>query len=505
MQHSVLSRRLESWVDPQKIFSSLYRSSNCAFWLDSAGEDPAGTSYLGEAASGFSVVSANVQQNAVWLSDPRNPLPGKDFLCDITGNAERTADTTIFDFLRREIGAAPLESAGEPNFRLGWLGWLGYELSAQTEQTPLHASRYPDARLMFVDRSIACDHSRQTLTLSVFADAEGAETWLEETSSLCAELARKPDTAVAATQGFIESEQTKNATAVTWRHSPDSYLRKIQRCRDFIAAGDAYQLCLTNEVRINKHPDPYTTYCALRAMNPSHHGGFLRFGDVALLSSSPEQFLSVSPDGVVVTKPIKGTRPRGHDSESDAAQRRELLNSEKERAENVMIVDLMRNDLSRIAVPGTVEVTKLCDSESYATVHQLVSTVRARLAQGQSGVDVVEKCFPAGSMTGAPKRSAITILSELEQGPRGVYSGVFGYFGLDGRVDVAMVIRSMVIDSEGVSVGTGGGITALSVAEEELQETFLKVAPLLRVLGISEPSKLFSTLERQETSDEMRR
>jgi anthranilate synthase component 1 len=226
------------------------------------------------------------------------------------------------------------------------------------------------------------------------------------------------------------------------------------------------------------------TYLALREASPTHHGGYLRFGDTALLSASPEQFLAVSPTGLVRTKPIKGTRPRGETVARDLELRAELEGSEKERAENVMIVDLMRNDVGRIAEVGSVEVRHLLAVESYAQVHQLVSTVEGRLAAGLTGVDAVAACFPAGSMTGAPKLSAMRILHGLEAGPRGVYSGCFGYFGLDGAVDLAMVIRSIVLDPDGASVGAGGGITALSVPEEELAEVRLKAAALLAALGL---------------------
>jgi para-aminobenzoate synthetase component 1 len=194
-------------------------------------------------------------------------------------------------------------------------------------------------------------------------------------------------------------------------------------------------------------------------------------------------FLSVSASGTIESRPIKGTRPRGTTAETDDALRRELVESEKERAENLMIVDLMRNDIARVSEIGSVEVTSLLAVESYAQVHQLVSTVRGTLRDGLSGVDAVAACFPAGSMTGAPKRNATVILDQLEQRPRGIYSGAFGYFGLDGRIDLAMVIRSIVMDGLGATVGSGGGITALSDPLEELAEVRLKAAALLAVLG----------------------
>jgi anthranilate synthase component 1 len=191
----------------------------------------------------------------------------------------------------------------------------------------------------------------------------------------------------------------------------------------------------------------------------------------------------VTPDRVVESKPIKGTRPRGASPEADDQLRTELVESEKERAENLMIVDLMRNDIGRVSEVGSVSVTSLLEVESYAQVHQLVSTVRGILRQDLRPVDAIGACFPAGSMTGAPKHRATLILDALEHRPRGIYSGAFGYLGFDGAVDLAMVIRSIVIDRESATVGAGGGITALSVPEEELAEAKLKAAALLRVLG----------------------
>ncbi|MEG2386805.1 MAG: anthranilate synthase component I family protein, partial [Aurantimicrobium sp.] len=271
----------------------------------------------------------------------------------------------------------------------------------------------------------------------------------------------------------------------SWRHKPQDYQSLVQRCLDAITAGDAYQLCLTNEVKVAGTFDPLEVYLRLREANPSHHGGLIVVDDIALLSSSPEVFLSVDSDGHLTTKPIKGTRRRGDSVALDTALAEELLASEKERAENLMIVDLMRNDVGRVAQLGTVQVDSLLEVETYEHVHQLVSTVSADLAHGLTAVDALEACFPAGSMTGAPKISAMTILHGLEQGPRGIYSGAFGYLGIDGAATLAMGIRSIVLTPEGASIGTGGGITSGSEPQAELEETWVKVAPLLRALGVS--------------------
>ncbi|RJT89276.1 anthranilate synthase component I family protein [Cryobacterium melibiosiphilum] len=342
----------------------------------------------------------------------------------------------------------------------------------------MHESRTEDAALLDLDRAIAFDHGAGTVTVLARA---GAATWAAEVQAL---LDAPP---IPAASPVLEGEL--QCPVPRWRHSPGAYAELIHRCQGAIRAGDAYQLCLTNEIRLDIHPDPVAVYTRLRGENPTHHGGLLRFGAVSLLSASPEQFLAVTRGGQVTTKPIKGTRGRSADPREDAALRQELLASEKERAENLMIVDLMRNDLGRIARLGSVRVTTLLGVESYAEVHQLVSTVEARLASGIRGLDAVEACFPAGSMTGAPKQSAMTLLDALEDGPRGIYAGAFGYLGDDGAIDLAMVIRSIVIAPDGVSIGTGGGITALSHPAEEIEETRLKAAGLLRVLGVPASSE----------------
>jgi len=336
----------------------------------------------------------------------------------------------------------------------------------------------PDAAWLWVDRAIVCDHESQRLSLLALGESWTGELeqWRIDMEDLVTRASRR-----TRQSSTLESTEAPHAT---WRDTDDEYLEMIAKCQRAIVEGDAYQLCLTTNVRVEPAADPVQTYLALREANPSHHGGYLQVGDIALLSSSPEQFLSVDPSGVIETKPIKGTRRRDAYQREDDRLRAELLASDKERAENVMIVDLMRNDLGRVCEVGSVEVSHLFAVESYATVHQLVSTVTGQLRPEISAVDAIAACFPAGSMTGAPKHSATLILDSLERSPRGIYSGVFGYVGLDGAVDLAMVIRSIVMDDRGSTIGSGGGITALSIPTEELAEVKLKAAALLAVLGV---------------------
>jgi anthranilate/para-aminobenzoate synthase component I len=472
---SIERERLREWYEPAVVFAALYGTEQYAVWLDAGPFAVTGMSYLGGASARSRFVTASVRQNAVTISVPGDP-----------SIEHVTVPGTICDFLRDDRTDRGLRSAeqAESNggdgggFQLGWVGWFGYEVGAQTVGADTHESRTTDAALLDLDRAIAFDHRNRTVTVLARADVAGWAIEVQGILDTAAHRSRLPPRAAP--------EAPTEAVVARWRHSPRAYAELIHRCQSAIRAGDAYQLCLTNEIQLDLHPDPALVYARLRFENPSHHGGFLRFGDESLLSSSPEQFLAVTRGGIVTTKPIKGTRGRSVDPVHDQALREDLLSSDKERAENLMIVDLMRNDLGRIARLGSVRVTTLLGLESYATVHQLVSTIEAHLAPGIDSIDVVEACFPAGSMTGAPKLSAMTLLDGLEGGPRGIYAGVFGYFGDDGAIDLAMVIRSIVITAHGVTIGTGGGITALSNPAEEIEETQLKAAALLRALGVRE-------------------
>ncbi|WP_029145447.1 aminodeoxychorismate synthase component I [Microbacterium luticocti] len=343
----------------------------------------------------------------------------------------------------------------------GWVGWVGYETGAQAAGAPA-ATDHADvpAELWLRVQGIAVfDHARRTMRI-------GGE--IDPADPAPALPAAPP------------------ARTATGRHTPDEYAALIGRCRDAIRAGDAYQLCLTTRFEVPGQVDAVAAYLALRAASGAHHGGFVRSGPVALLSASPERFLQVE-SGTVRTQPIKGTRPRGRDAAADAALAAELAADPKEQAENVMIVDLMRNDLSRVCRSGSVHVESLLQVETYPTVHQLVSTVAGRLRDDVTVGDLLAAAFPAGSMTGAPKLSAMTNLHRLEGGPRGVYSGCFGWVDVGGDLDLAMVIRSIVVHPHGAYVGAGGGITWRSVAAAEVAEVGVKARAPLAALGAAVP------------------
>lgn len=443
MRHGLLRHALDRWVDPADAFVTLFAGQTDVAWLDCGPQATSGRSYLAAAARVLT-----------------------------TGSSTRP----VLDFLRDDLAANRVEQDGNDGFGPGWFGWLGYETRHETMDAA--PSSDADSAFLFADRVIEFDHEARTVTLVVLG-----ESWTGEVGQWRRAIVAALEHPIASP--VSPSPSAANPPVALWRDSDREYLAMIGDCKAAIARGDAYLLCLTTSVSVETQQDPVATYLALRRSSPSHHGGLVRIGGTALLSSSPERFLSVTPDGVIESRPIKGTRPRGSTERDDAALARELGASEKERAENLMIVDLMRNDIGRVSRIGSIEVPSLLEVESYAQVHQLVSTVRGTLAAGLDGMDAVVACFPAGSMTGTPKSSAVRILDALERHPRGIYSGAFGYFGLDGRIDLAMVIRSIVMTSTGATIGTGGGITALSDPAEELAEVKLKAAVLLGVLGVS--------------------
>ncbi|WP_235022087.1 anthranilate synthase component I family protein [Rathayibacter sp. VKM Ac-2754] len=425
------ARRLAlPWVDPERAYLALFRDAPASFWLDSGADATAGRSYQGACSL-----------DDVLFGDSADAL-------------------------------AELDGHGGGDRALGRYGWIAYEAGAPFVSLPLVAGDPPVVALLRGDPVLEFDHSARTLAL-VFSEGrrEAAE--------------RLAEALAAAPAAIPAPREPEPAGVVRWRHDSARYLALIERCQAAIRAGDAYQLCLTNEVIVEGRFDPVECYRRLRRSSRSHHGGLIRIGERALVSASPERFLTADIDGRVATHPIKGTRPRSSDRAEDARLREDLLASVKERAENVMIVDLVRNDLARIAEPSSVRVDRLLEVESYPHVHQLVSEVSARLAAGVGVSGLLAATFPAGSMTGAPKRRAVELLREFEAGPRGVYSGAFGRFGSDGSLDLAMTIRTFVLDAGSARIGTGGGITALSVPGEEVEETRLKARALLAVLGVA--------------------
>lgn len=416
---------LHGWVVPTALFHEKERFADNAFFLDAGDDATAGWSYLGVGSS--ALVDDAVQ---VEIREHDAPWP-----------------------------AGP--------FRGGWVVWLGYDAAALRAGAPARGA-HERGMAILAHTFLAFHHA----THAVWAVAPASDI-----TAFAAQSQRRLDALPV-----VPAAPPAHHHGVIARDTAAAYADAIEECREAIRQGDAYQLCLTTRFTVPGHHDAADVFLRLRAATPAHHAAFIRVGDEALVSASPEQFLTL--DGrTIQTKPIKGTRPRGQTPDDDERLAAELVASEKERAENVMIVDLMRNDLSRICTPGTVRVDKLWHVESYPAVHQLVSTVSGTVAAGTTVAEALDATFPAGSMTGAPKLSAMTILHRLEGEPRGVYSGCFGWISADGSADLAMVIRTIIVGRDAAYVGAGGGITWGSVAADEVAEVAIKARAPLAALG----------------------
>ncbi|WP_190815097.1 aminodeoxychorismate synthase component I [Saccharopolyspora pogona] len=470
-------REIECEPDTATAHRELFAGAPHSFWLD--------TSEVRPGQSRFS-----------FLGDDRGPLAEhltyrlaertvRVHRCDGT---EQRIRQDFFGYLDEQLRrrAVPTPPGLPFEFDLGYVGYLGYELKAETSGSAVHRSETPDAAMIFVDRMLAIDHVQHRsylLALSTEQTEAAAIAWLDETAL---RLLALPSSGVDGQARVLDAGTATDLDRLDTarpRHDRAAYLARVATCLEEIKHGESYEICLTNTVTVDERIDPLHTYQTLRRISPVPYGAFLDFDGLAVLSASPERFLSIGADGVVESKPIKGTRPRGATPEEDERLKLDLAAREKDRAENLMIVDLVRNDLNRVCEIGSVHVPTLFDVETYAPVHQLVSTIRGTLRAGESAVSCVRAAFPGGSMTGAPKVRTMEIIDRLEEGPRGVYSGAIGWFSLSGAADLSIVIRTLVADGERLSFGVGGAIVALSDPVEEFEETVVKSRAVLTAVA----------------------
>jgi len=382
------------------------------------------------------------------------------------GRAERSRDNPL-ELLRARLG--PQHAPVAAPFTGGALGYFAYDLARRLHRLPVLASDVeglPEMAVGIYDGALVVDHHERTCRLWASDDAAGRD-WAER---FLAGLRAEPTATDFALIGEIESSL-----------SPAAYEQAFAQVQNYIRAGDCYQVNLALRFAASCRGHPWPLYQALRERNPAPFSAWLNFPFGQVLSSSPERFLSVR-EGWVETRPIKGTRPRSGDPREDARRMAELTGSAKDRAENLMIVDLLRNDLGQVCAPGSVTVPSLFALESYATVHHLVSTVRGHLAPGKTALDQLAAAFPGGSITGAPKLRAMQIIEELEPERRGVYCGAIGYLGRDGSMDTNIAIRTLTCAGNGLRFWAGGGLVADSRADAEYQECQDKVHALREVL-----------------------
>ena len=368
-------------------------------------------------------------------------------------------------------------SADRPRWDNAWFGFATYELAATLEQVPIGLPPPVAAPgLAFVRYRCVLVFDHRLRHVDLYANPPSRATAAPAAEPRPASAAEPaPDRAISAGTSLDRA----------------AHRRSVERILGSIRAGDLYQANLTRKISGALEPTDTTghpglgLFLELARANPAPYSAYLRHGGLAVISSSPERFLKMEADGTAESRPIKGTIRRETDERRDSAARRRLESSEKDRAENLMIVDLVRNDLGRIAVPGSVTAADRMRLESFATVHHLVSTIRAIRRPEVEPIDVVRACFPPGSMTGAPKIAAMRICTALEGVARGIYSGTLGWFGGDGSADLSVVIRTIVIRDDDFELGVGGGIVADSDPDHEWQETISKARALCTALGIS--------------------
>jgi para-aminobenzoate synthetase len=454
----VFSRRLAAHPSPEDAFCALFGDTTPAFWLDSSDGD--------QGRSRFSFMGTGT------------PIP----------------DAPVFNYLKNELRDRHCSAPELPfDFVGGFVGYLGYELKAECGGAAVHQSPYPDSRLIFADRFLAFDHQEHCLYLvcaTTMSESASANGWLDDIEQQLRSGVPKAPAPVA----------DQDVAHFRFEREKSEYLADIAECLRLIQEGESYEICLTNRIRGEARVDPMSYYRVLRGLNPTPYSAFLRFNELSIACSSPERFLRIDRIRNVESRPIKGTARRGADPAEDAALKESLRTSTKTRAENLMIVDLLRNDLGRVCEIGSVHVPQLMEVETYANLHQLVSTVRGRLRDDTTVIDCIRSAFPGGSMTGAPKIRTMEIIDRLERSARGVYSGTIGFLSLNGTADLNIVIRTAVFAGGQVSIGIGGAIVALSDPEDEFAETVLKGQ---RLVDAFSPSREASGLQERSSPESM--
>tara|TARA_R110002110_G_scaffold415807_1_gene656401 strand:- start:5173 stop:6504 length:1332 start_codon:yes stop_codon:yes gene_type:complete len=388
----------------------------------------------------------------------------------------------VLELLQQHCHSMDLEChAGLPPFQGGGMGAFSYDLGQSLEMLPPPQSDefvVPDVMFGFYDLVISWDHKAQNCYLlssglpkSTEHRAEYAQERMDEVLHFIQESSTQP----------AIPQSIKAHSELQLNFKPEDYMAAIQKAIDYIYAGDLFEVNISQRFHIQSSCHAFDLYLKLQQENPAPFAGYLNFNGFQIISSSPERFLKLQ-QGQVEACPIKGTRPRGKTEAEDKQLAEELINSIKDRAENIMIVDLMRNDLSKVCLPHSIKVPEICGLHSFATVHHLISTVQGTLAPEYDAIDVIKATFPGGSITGAPKIRAMEIIAEIEPTARGAYCGSMGYIGFDGGMDLSILIRTFVKKGEDITFQAGGAIVSDSDPEAEYQETLDKAAALKRVL-----------------------
>ena len=443
-------RRLPFYKEAADIFT-MYRNREMAVFLDSALENQLGR---------YSVIGLY----------PYIVLREENGICYRNGEKQPKSFEEILD---EELEKRKEKNPTELPLTGGAIGYFSYDYGRKFEQIRTRHPkkiRMPEAMFVFYDVLIIEDKKEKTLHLTARGETEDAKNLLDhvEKEIFKCKPQQKPD-------------RQHHLADFTPNFEKEEYKQTVQRMIDYIVEGDIYIANMTQQLTVNSDKDPYKVYRYLRTYNPAPFAGYFNYGSFQVVGASMERFLQVR-DGVIETRPIKGTRKRGSTPEEDAALRKELQESSKDRSELLMIVDLERNDLNHVCEPGSVQVTEHFAVEAYATVFHLVTTIIGKMKENLPFTDLIRAAFPGGSITGAPKIRAMEIIDELEHDRRGLYTGSMGYISLDGNCDFNIVIRTAVHQDGVYHLGVGGGITCESELEFEYEETLQKAKAVLEAI-----------------------
>jgi aminodeoxychorismate synthase component I/2-amino-4-hydroxy-6-hydroxymethyldihydropteridine diphosphokinase len=469
-------QKISTWIDPENVFELLLAKEINSFWLD--------TSLTKSGTNRFSYMGGSPSKIYSYFLEKNRLI--------IEGLSETTEiSQDIFSFLEEILKSKQvlLNKSLPFDFIGGFIGYFGYELKALTGGMQKYTSPYPDSLWFYVENVIVFDHQEKEIYLVSLADDK---KWLQASKKLLQQLSLHEFDSGSSKhyeeKTMLNQVQHGNSTKdFVLSRSHKQYIKDISTCKEYLQRGDSYQVCLTNTFTTKQEVDPLALYKTVRKNNPAPYAVFLKYKNLAILSSSPEQFLTINKDRIVETKPIKGTIRRGKNQIEDKQLIEALTTNDKEWSENAMIVDLLRNDLGKVCVFGSINVKKLMDLESFATVHHLVSTIQGTLRDDVTNIDCIKACFPGGSMTGVPKIRTMEIIDELENTARGIYSGTIGFLSLTGTAKLNIAIRNIIINNEYISIGAGGAIVMQSDPKKEFEEMVLKAQILMQ--SISETLK----------------
>ncbi|GFN32194.1 aminodeoxychorismate synthase component I [Paenibacillus xylaniclasticus] len=460
--YQVMSRRLTDYLDPAQVFGSLFAGASHSFWLDSNRSDGnmSRFSFMGDTTGPLSFT-------VYYDADKRCVTEEK-------GSQRKKLNMDIFQYLDEKLAQFAWQSPELPfDFNTGFVGYFGYETRGRLTEHPAPANGEPDAMFMFADRLIVFDSLEQQMYLLCLTEyAEEAQGWFEEIER---RLAHLDDFVIP--QAYIEEPITFNL-----HQSYEKYKERIQEVKRCLIDGESYEINLTNSISTELEVNPLSLYLNLRIINPAPYSAFIRANDLHILCSSPERFVKIDTEGNIEAKPIKGTIARGSTPLEDEQMKERLRTSGKDFSENLMVVDLLRNDLGMVCEVGSVHVPKLMEIETFETVHQLVSTVRGKRKSTATLNECIKAVFPGGSMTGAPKKRSMEIIERLEERRRGIYSGAIGFLGVNNAADLNIVIRTIVQQGNQLTLGVGGAIVIDSDPDQEFDEILLKANALLRAI-----------------------